>query len=327
MSLSCGRRIAGRLASLSIPLAFMLASCAHRPAPAPAGPGRQFQATAARLGTIHFEDELIEARLVLQALPASSTERTALRGKLARYLLEPLARLDAERLRQEARELGTTDVFDRVFESLRDAGNLYEPPELWANPSVIPADERDLLGRAARLVLALFSPRGAEPQSALALAVLVGVEPAAAEWTERLDRLLSWTDEAGFSADGGPRRGLTAVDLLQSVLGDWRAPAVADRLAKLYGERQRQFSSILRKPLPGGDDARKALGDLLLAQGDEMQRTVPSIVAAYLRCGRLDRAAAAVAPLGDKPGDEPELRALVAAALDPTAGPEASLRL
>ena len=58
-----------------------------------------------------------------------------------------------------------------------------------------------------------------------------------------------------------------------------------------------------------------------------MQRTVPSVAGTYLRCGRLDRAAAAAAPLADKPGDEPELRALLAAALDPAAGPEATLRL
>ena len=121
----------------------------------------------------------VEARLLFQALPVSSPERAPLRAKLMRYLLQPLSVLDANRLRQEARELGSTDIFDRLFESLRDACNLYEPKELWAQPTTIPAQERDLLGRAARLVLAVFAPRGAEAQSALALAVLVTIEPAA----------------------------------------------------------------------------------------------------------------------------------------------------
>src|SRR5450432_1069060 len=301
--------------------------CAHRGIPAPEGPGQRFQVAAGRLGGLEFEDEAVEARLVFQALPASSPERAPLRAKLARYFLQPLVALDASRLRQEARDLGTSDVFDRIFESLRDACNLYEPQELWAQPPAIPPGELELLNRSAQLVLSLFGPRGAESQSALALAVLVTIDPGAREWSERFDRLLAWTEEAGFGAENGPRRSLTAVDLLQSVLGDWPAPGVADRLTALYVERQRRFSSILRKPLPGGEEARKALGDLLLAQGDEMQRTVASVGAIYLRCGRLDRAGAATASLADKPGDEPELRALIAAALDATAGPDATMRL
>ena len=304
-----------------------LASCAHRGAVAPQGPAQRFQDAADRVGGITFEDESVEARLVFQALPATSPARAPLRAKLTRYLLAPVSVLDADHLRQEAGELGTTDVFDRVFESLRDACNLYEPRELWAEPSQIPSEERALLVRTARLVLSLFAPRGAESQSALALAVLVTIDPTTREWSERFDKLLAWTDEAGLGAEGAARRGLTAVDLLQSVLGDWPAPAVADRLTALFIERQRHFSAILKKPLPGGEDARKALGDLLLTQGDEMQRSVASIASTYLRCGRLDRAATATAPLADKAGDEPELRALIAAALDPTAGPDASLRL
>jgi tetratricopeptide (TPR) repeat protein len=304
-----------------------LAACAHWRAAAPEGPGRRFQTAASQVGTIHFEDESVEARLLFQALPVNSPERAPLRANLTRYLLQPLAALEANRLRQEARELGSTDIFDRLFESLRDACNLYEPKELWAQPTTVPAAERELLGRAARLVLAVFAPRGAEAQSALALAVLVTVEPERREWTDRFDRLLTWTDEAGFASENGPRHSITAVDLLQSVVGDWPAPGVADRLARLYVERQRRFSSILKKPLPGGEEARRALGDLLMAQGDEMQRTVPSVAGTYLRCGRLDRAASASAPLADKPGDEPELRALMAAALDRNAAPEATLRL
>jgi tetratricopeptide (TPR) repeat protein len=308
-------------------LAGTAASCAHGRAAVPDAPGMRFQVAANHVGSVQYEDEMVEARLVFQALPPGSSERGPLRFKLSQYLLQPLSGLDAEHIRQEARDLGSTDVLERVFESLRDASNLYEPSDLWANPPTISREEGQLLARAARLVLSLFSPRGAEAQSALALAVLIAVEPGTREWSDRLDKLLSWTDEAGFSGESGPRRALTAVDLLQSVLGDWPAPGVADRLTRLYVERQRHFSSILKKPLPGGEEARKALGDLLLAQGDEMQRSVLSIAATYLRCGRLDRAASETAPLGDKPGDEPELRALIAAAVEPTAGPDATLRL
>ncbi len=314
------------VAALGIEIS-VASSCAHHRVAVPEGPTQRFQVAAGHLGDIRFEDEAVEARLVFQALPVASPERALLRGKLARYLLHPLSTLDADRLRQEARDLGTSDVFDRVFESLRDACTLYEPGEIWTQPPSMPPEERNLLAGAARLVLALFAPRGAEAQSALALAVLVTVDPGTREWSDRFDRLLAWAEEASLGADNAPRRGLTAIDLLQSVLGDWPAPLVAERLSALFAERQQRFSTILKKPLPGGEDARKALGDLLLAQGDEMQRTVASIAATFLRCGRLDRAAAATAPLADKPGDEPELRALIAAALDPTAGPDATLRL
>lgn len=311
-----------------------MASCAHRGAAPPAGPGQRFQVEAGRVAAVRFEDEFVEARLVLQALPARSPERAPLRNKLVRYLLQPLWGLDAERLRREARELDSDDVYDRILDSLRDAAGLYEPEDLWTAPTTIPGDERELLGRAARLVVALFSPRGAEPQVALALAVLVTVAPEVPDWRERMERVLAWTEEAATATEGG--RGLrrsaslstaTAVDLLQGVLGDWPSPDVARRLAKLYTDRQHKFSSILKRPLPGGEDARRALGDLLLNQADEMQQAVPNVAAVYLRCGRLDDAAASVAPLADKPGDDPELRALIAAAADRAAPVAAYLKL
>jgi tetratricopeptide (TPR) repeat protein len=339
---NCNRLSLVFLSVAGIAVAFSAGSCAHRSVAAPEGPSQRFRQAAQNVNAITFEDEFVEGRLVFQALPMGSPERAPLRSKLLRYLLQPIARLDADRLRQEARDLGTTDVFDRVYEALRDAVGLYEPDELWATPAAIASEEQQLLAASARLVLALFSPRGAESQSALSLAILATITPprpstpatpsaqaapSSKDWTDRFDKLLAWTDEASASAEGGPRRSVTAVDLLGSVLGDWPAPVVADRLTRLYIERQTRFSSILRKPLPGGEDARRALGDLLLAQGDEMQRTVPNVAATYLRCGRLDRAAAATAPLADKPGDEPELRAMINAALDPSGGPDAYLAL
>jgi tetratricopeptide (TPR) repeat protein len=288
----------------------------------------RFQAAATRLANIRFEDEFVEARLVLQALPGSSPERVPLRSRIVRYLLQPVERLDADKLRQEARDLNTTDVFDRIYESLRDAANLYEPRDLWTTPApAIPEEDRRLLAAGGRLVLTLFAPRGAEQPSALALAVLQTIDPANREWSERLDKLLAWTDEAGSVLEGNTRRNVTAVDLLQSVLGDWPSPAIADRWAQLYKNRQQRLASLLKRPLGGSEDARKALGELLMSQGDEMRRLVPTIAASYLRCGRLDRALEATAPLADKPGDDPELRALLTAAQDSGAGPDAVLRL
>src|SRR6188474_647929 len=88
--------------ALLVGLLGVTASCAHRGTPVPQGPGMRFQAAATRLANIRFEDEFVEARLVLQALPSSSPERVPLRSRIVRYLLQPVERLDADKLRQEA---------------------------------------------------------------------------------------------------------------------------------------------------------------------------------------------------------------------------------
>jgi tetratricopeptide (TPR) repeat protein len=63
----------------------------------------------------------------------------------------------------------------------------------------------------------------------------------------------------------------------------------------------------------------------VLCQGDE--RTVATVASVYLRCDRPERALAAVAPLADKPGDDPELRAMITAATAKGAPSSAYLRL
>src|ERR1700690_2655212 len=126
--------IAAVLASLSV------TACAHRTPGASTAPGVRWEVAASRVPAVTFEDEFVEARLVFQALPGSAAERVPLRANLLRYLLDPLAPLNAERLRREAAEVNSTDVFDRVFESLRDALSLFEPEELAATlPSPAPA--------------------------------------------------------------------------------------------------------------------------------------------------------------------------------------------
>ena len=322
-----GRGRWARSALLLLALGGGALSCAHQSGKAPEGPAQRFQSDASRVRVIEFEDDLVEGRLVLQALPVASPERPLLRAKLVTYLLRPLAALSADQLRQEARDLGNTDVFDRIFDSLRDAVNLYEPIDLWGRPDGVSAAERDLLARSSRLVLALFGPRGAETQSALALGVLMAVDPQNGEWPNRFDKVIDWTDQAGAAGESSARRNMTAVELLQSVLGDWPAPQVADRLVRLLTERREKLATILGRPLPGNDEARRALGDLLIAQGGEMQRAVGNVAATYLRCGQIERAAAAIRPLAGKSGDEPELRALVDAAAEPSAKAETTVRL
>src|SRR5262245_45401374 len=160
-------------------------ACAHRAPPVPAGPSLEFKAQALRIGRVAYEDDFQEARLVFQALPVGAPERVALREKLLHYLLDPVLKLKAADLKREVTELESDDVYDRVFESFRDALGLYEPSELWTTPPQVTAAEQALLQPAARLVIAVFSPRGADQQVTLAAATMATLDPGSREWTDR----------------------------------------------------------------------------------------------------------------------------------------------
>jgi tetratricopeptide (TPR) repeat protein len=301
--------------------------CAHQGGTAPAGPGRALASEAGNLGAITYEDDFLEGRLIFQALPTGAPERLALRAKLLHYLLDPVLALKPGQLKRETQELENDDVYDVVFESFRDALALYDPSELWSQPARISAEEARLIRPAAEMVAALFSPRGGDQQVALALAALATLTPDARDVQQRLDEVLRWTDEASMIAERGvSRRASSAVDILEGSLGDWPAPVVVRRLDGLYTDRQRQFSSVLRRPV-GSDSARRALGDLLLAHGEEMQRSVVSMAAAYLRAGLVGEAAARTERMGGNAGDDPELRTLLTAAARPNASAADSLAL
>src|SRR5262245_30043051 len=115
-------------------LASGISGCGHHGPRPPEGPARALASEANRIGTIAYEDDFMEARLVFQALPASAPERPALRAKLLHYLLDPVLALNPTKLRGEVRELENDDVYDVIFESFREALALYDPAELWSSP-------------------------------------------------------------------------------------------------------------------------------------------------------------------------------------------------
>src|SRR3954451_19127016 len=120
------------LRSAAVLVLLTAAGCAH----GPLGRGlsqssQRFASEAASYRQVNYEEDFLDARLVLQALPVGSRERDALRVKLVQYLVGPIATLDAERARKDPSYLGSSDDVDRVFESFRDALSLYAPAELW----------------------------------------------------------------------------------------------------------------------------------------------------------------------------------------------------
>jgi len=296
-----------------------LYGCAHKAAPVPEGPTRAVVSEAGRIGKIAYEDDFTEARLVFQALPPNAPERATLRSKLLHYLLDPVLALNPATLKREVRDLENDDVYDVIFDSFRDALALYDPAELWSVPPRIPEADQRMLRPAAELVVSLFSPRGGAEQVTLALAALNTMAPDVADWRDRLEQVIRWTDEANALGERGPRmKSISAVDVLEGALGDWPAPSVVKRLDALYLERQQRVVSGLRKP-GGGESARRALGELLLAHGDEIQRAVVSMGGVYLRAGLIGEAARRTAVLAGQTGDDPDLRALLVAAAKPDA--------
>jgi tetratricopeptide (TPR) repeat protein len=317
----------GLIGVCALAVATAAAGCAHQSAAAPVGPGRSLATAAGRIGGVVYEDDFLEARLMFQALPLAAPERALLRAKLLHFLLDPVLALKLDDVRRETRELDSDDLYDTVFESFRDALGLYDPVELWTTPLPLTSEETRLLRPAAELVLGLYSPRGGDQQVTLALAALATLAPAEREWTDRLDQVVHWTDEeSAFDEGGGVRKTSNAIDALESALGDWPSASVISRLDALYVARQARFASALQSP-PSGDSARRSLGELLLAHGEEIQRAVTSMAGAYLRGGRIGDAATRTAALAGGDGDDPELRALLVAAARPDAAPTDYLAL
>jgi tetratricopeptide (TPR) repeat protein len=273
------------------------------------------------VGAITCEEDFFEARLLYQALPENTLERTRLRGKLLDYLLAPIAALDAEQLRRDPSLLGGEDDFDRLQDSFRDALDLFPPSSLWSAGGPRLSDpERQLLQKSAKLILAAYSPRGNELPVAMSLFVLQSTDGANREWPSRLEQLFSWLDSGAQLGGGqpGPRRLASTTEVLESVAAVWPAPDVLDRLARLVFAHQDKVAGFLRRPIGSGEGPRGLLSELLL-DTEALSSMSVSAAAIYLRCGQVAKANQVAEHFADKPGDDPEFRQLTLAVASPHA--------
>jgi tetratricopeptide (TPR) repeat protein len=271
------------------------------------------------IANITTEEEFFAAKLIYQALPDGADEQLRLRLKLFDYLLDPIAGLNAEQLRRNPGILGSDDDFDRLQDSFRDALELLSPRSLWIPGGPPLADsERRLLSGSAKLLVAVNSPRGNELPVAVGLFVLQSIDPLSHEWPSRLDQLFSWLDSGAQvpTNQPGPRRPSTPTDILENVAAVWPAPAVLNRLAELALGRQTKVAGILRRPIGTGEGARSLLSELLL-DTESLSAMSVTTASTYLRCGQIAKAGQVAARFSDKPGDDPEFRQLVAAAVAP----------
>ena len=275
--------------------------CAHTSEPPPVGPGRALAGRGRRASArIAYEDDFLEARL---RLPGAAGGRARSGSRCARSCSTTCSIRCSRSSRttsgaRRASSRATTSTTS-VFESFRDALALFDPARALepAGPRD-PPEERACCGRRPRLVIALFSPRGGDEQVTLALAALATLAPDAGT-TGRSGSIRCCTGptrRALLGDRGGMRRSASAVDALESALGDWPAPVVVLRLDALYIERQQRFSSVLRRP-PAGDAraprARRAAARARrrdAAGGHQHGRRLPAR-GPDRRGGRADRAA------------------------------------
>ena len=318
-------------ACAALVLAAVASGCAVRGAGAgkPSEAAMRLANEAAGLAPITSEEDFLEAKFLYQALAQGSDEQPRLRLKMLEFLLGPLANLDAQRLRRDPTILGSDDDFDRLYDSFRDALELFPAPLLWQPEGLAVSDrERSLLGSAARLIVGAYSPRGNELPVVTGLFALQTLEPQNPEWIARVEHVLAWLDTETQVSVGtpGPRTQPTSADILDGVAASWPSPAVVDRVARLATDRQQRLAHMLRRPPGTGVGGRGMLSELLL-DSESLSAMAINATALYLRCGQMSLAAEASARFVDKPGDDPEFRQLLAAANRPGAQPSDTLAL
>src|SRR5690348_15710304 len=98
-----GRVSRGRPLLVAALASTLAAGCAHGllGGGQPSRSAQRFAAEAAAFKTVSFEEDFLDARLILQALPLGTAERTTLRTKLVAYLIGPIARLDANQAKSD----------------------------------------------------------------------------------------------------------------------------------------------------------------------------------------------------------------------------------
>ena len=225
--------------------------------------------------------------------PPNAPERTALRAKLLHYLLDPVLALNPDTLRREVRDLENDDVYDVVFESFRDALALYDPAELWsaAARGFPRSEQRAAASRRRAGRLRVLAARRRPAGHAGAGGAGDDGSPNRANGAIASIKCAAGRKKPTRSASVAPRKSTSAPSTCskpRSATG--RRPPWSARLDALYVERQQRSAPACAAP-GGGESARRALGELLLAHGDEMQRAVVSLAGIYLRAGLIGEAA------------------------------------
>ena len=226
--------------------------------------------------------------------PPTPPSAPALRAKLLHYLLDPVLALNPAALRREVRDLENDDVYDVIFESFRDALALFDPGG---------AVERNRRGsreassaccaRPPSWSCRLLAARRRRAGDAGAGRAQRRWRPRCATGATASIRCCAGPRRRAQLEERGMRRSTSAIDVLESALGDWPAPAVVKRLDALYLERQQRF--VVRRCAGRAAASRRAGRWASCCSRTATRCSAPSSAwrGVYLRAGLIGEAARA----------------------------------
>ena len=282
---------------------------------------RALSIEASAITAITCEEDFLDARMVYQGLPEGIPEKQRLREALLSYLLGKQAALDATTIRKKPGFLGTEENIQTLEDSFGEALDLFSPRQKYATAGpALSERERALLLGAARLQVAIFSPRGNEQPVVTALAVLATLDSGNPDWKNRITQVFAWIEssaQVNFNQFTG-RRAPGVAEMLLEVGNAWPSPAILERIANQAVARQDKVAGMFRRPIGTGDNARNLLGEFLL-DTDSINTAALSAVGLFLRCGALEAARDLAQRFADKPSDDVELRQLLVTSAAPGA--------
>jgi tetratricopeptide (TPR) repeat protein len=287
-TLRCRLVPAVALAVLGIALA---AGCGPKPAPVapprPAGPSPIYKPV--KVPKALAEEDVAAARSVYGGLPVGAPERARYRQALLDHDLERVARA-LKRHKGEAAYAALCDAL-ALWDAVELRGKVTEPR----------------LAQAARRVADLWARRGAEREVLTALHALLTLSGHDPKVAAEIDGIHTWLNEAS-RADPPGVRWQRLIDDYEAIVRVWPAPAVVDRLQRLYVERQVAVSHGLRGSF--GGQGMRGVREMLLAHASFV-RTGFNLARLFLRVDQPARALEALRGLANQPGEDPELLALL----------------
>lgn len=242
---------------------------------------------------IASEDEYTRARSEYDALDLDAPGRSALRDRVAQWLLA------------RVRGLLDGENSEQAFERFQQALTLWDASEIATRSGRLSLSEERLY-QAALSIEQTFRRRGAHEQVLSALAVERSLRPEDAMARERWQLVRDWLLAQGAFEDDARHR---LIDDLMTAVATWPARFVVDELAALYLDARDEGRGMGRRGLRGG---RMDLSQLRRLQ----QENIPlayRLAALYLRISDAPGAGEALRKLSGRDGDDEELRNLVAA--------------
>ncbi len=294
------RLTVGALAAVAVATG---ASCGPRPGqgPQPARLELALPPAADAPYELAEDEDLAHERDRFEALRPGDPARAELRDALAR---EYARRVD-QALKDDRRLA--------AIEALQDLAELWTAAEIAAEPQSPARVELAQFAPQAQRVRDTFARSGGDLEATFALLLLREMEPERAGACEaEIDEIFVYDDDLAVARFGEGAQRSRPIEILENAVAHFPSAYAIDRLTRLYIDRQKAVSSLLRRNT--GDFG------LFRAHGDGVLRTTWHLVRIHALADRL----AAVRPALDEVtgvGANPDVRRTLVAAMQADAPP------